>query len=74
MNNNNDPYYAVQRNTGLAPRKMSSHNDAYSLHIFKTDTEQALNFIGQAVVGFVYVWFMFSIGFAFLWWLDVIKL
>lgn len=72
--NNYDPDSAIHRNTGLTQRTMYRADDAYTIHVFKSDLSNAFSFLGEMLVGFVYVWFMISIGFGILVWFGAVKL
>ena len=66
MNN----YDAVYRNTGTTPRKMHRVEDHYALHTFKSDTREALEFLGEMLVGFFAIAGFFFVCYAVLTWLG----
>lgn len=75
MNTLND-YRAIQKNTGLVPRTLSEANkDAdYATPIWRceTENENGFKFLGDALIGFFYVWVAVGAGYALLYWLGVV--
>ena len=66
MNNN---YESVYRNTGTTPRKMHRVEDHYALHTFKSETREALEFLGDMLVGLTGIACLVFLGYAVLTWL-----
>lgn len=62
-------YESVYKNTGMTPRKMSSHSDAYAIERGKSELHEAWEFISDAVVGFFYVASVSALVYAVLTWL-----
>ena len=70
MNNN---YDAVYRNTGTTPRKMHRVEDHYAIHTFKSDTEKAIKFFIDMVVGMLAVAMPMALIYGLMVWLDLLK-
>lgn len=71
MNTQNN-YRAVYKNTGLTPRTLQeAYRDGeygYSIHLFKDDASQAFKFLGEALMGFLYVAGVSALVYAVLTW------
>ena len=61
-------YKQVYKNTGTVPRTLhEAYRDGeygYSVHLFKDDTKQALQFLADMVVGIALVGVLVFIGYA----------
>jgi hypothetical protein len=55
-NPNNQNYSAVYRNTGTTPRRLNRVEDAFTIHTYKTELQDAKDFFsGFLTVGFLVV-------------------
>ena len=80
MNNSNQhnttDYEAVYKNTGTVPRTLHeayrSGEYGYSIHLFKDDARQALEFFLEMVVGFLYVAFVVAVVIGVGKWLELL--
>ena len=80
MNNSNKAnttnYEAVYKNSGTVPRTLhEAYRDGeygYSIHLFKDDARQALDFFLEMIVGFVYVAFVVAVVIGVAKWLELL--
>ena len=80
MNNSNQHnttnYQAVYKNTGTVPRTLHeayrNGEYGYSIHLFKDDARQALEFFLEMVVGFLYVAFVVAVVIGVGKWLELL--
>ena len=63
-------YESVYRNTGMTPRTMHRVEDHYAIHTFKSDTQDAIKFLSEALVGFACISALVFIIYAVLTWLG----
>ena len=63
-------YESVYRNTGTTPRTMRRVEDHYAIHTFKSDTQDAIKFLGEVLVGMSAVAGVAFLIYAVLTWLG----